>query len=92
MKTSDKRVSINYKNRPTGKYGSVCTIPKFEVDDVQVVVFGYSDDHDVALSGHRTNASIIPGLRRRGKWIQRHDFIRFVRMGFCDNEPDQLVW
>ena len=62
LKTSDKRVSINYKNRPTWKHGSVCTIPKFEIDDVQIVVFGYPHDHHVALSGHRTNAPIIPNL------------------------------
>ena len=58
-KTADNRVSINYKNRPTCRYGSVYTIPKFEIDDVQVVVFGYPHDYHVALSGHRTNASVI---------------------------------
>ena len=62
QKTADNRVSINYKNRPRPIHGSVCTIPKFEIDDVQVVVFGYPHDYHVALSGHRTNASIIPGF------------------------------
>ena len=54
-KTVDKRVSINYKNLPTGKHGPVCTIPKITIDGVQITVFGCVDDYNVAVGRGSTD-------------------------------------